>query len=620
MDVAIHLAPDRLTAVLDLPAGVCVDALTLKTQVARHGIVYGLDCEAVVAATQMMAADRRLVLAHGLAPQPGQAAALEPVGVPGTVAAGTLVGHLRAGSPGTPGVGVDAQPVPAPPAVPLALGRGLALREDGAVLATRAGLLLLVPQPTVAVPGVREQECLAPLVQVDVHELHAWLDLAPGEYVRGAVLAAALGAAGVRVGLDVAAIAAAEVTVAEARKLPLARGTPPVDGCDARLEVLVDERPHLRIDEHDHADFHELDLFHDVVPGQALGRVHPATPGTPGLGVRGRTLPAKAGKAIEVGALLGEGTRPGAGDPAVIEAAVPGVFQHDRQGRLLVLPLLTITGDVNLKTGNIDTALPVLVTGDVKGGFAVKSAASITVLGAIEDARVTAQGDLSVRGGILAGRQRVKAHGAISARYAEGRELKAGAVAVSGSLRHCTVLATATVQAREIVGGEVIAAASVTCEVLGSGDGQRTRVQVGIDPFAESLHRAAVTERERLIEEAVHRRQRCKVLGRHLEDEHRHGGDPHEQELAHEVRAELTALTATCARIASCEALIAAHDRILARAREAALVAAVHVRGVVHPFVDLAIGEHARVHLEAALKGPLAFRLGEKDGARAVVW
>ncbi|MBA3936393.1 MAG: hypothetical protein H0X38_02940, partial [Planctomycetes bacterium] len=89
MDIAIHLAPDRLTAVLDLPAGQFVDALTLKAQVARHGIVYGLDCEAVVAATQMMAADRHLVLARGLAPQPGQAAVLEAVGVPGMVVAGT---------------------------------------------------------------------------------------------------------------------------------------------------------------------------------------------------------------------------------------------------------------------------------------------------------------------------------------------------------------------------------------------------------------------------------------------------------------------------------------------------------------------------------------------------
>ncbi len=620
MDVVIHLAADRLTAVLDLPAGQCIDALSLKAQVARHGIVYGLDCEAVVAATQMVAADRHLVLARGLVPQPGQAAVLEPLGVPGTVVTGALVGHLRAGTAGQPGIGVDAQAVPAPPAVPLALGRGLGLRADGGVVATRDGLLLLVPQPTVAIPGVHEEECRKPLVQVDTHDLHAWLDLAAGEYVRGAVLAAAMTTAGVHVGVDAAAVAAAEVTVDHARKLPLARGTPPVDGGDAHLEVLIDERAHLRIDAHNHADFHELDLFHDVVPGQPLGRLHPPTAGRPGLGVRGRVLPAKAGKAIEVGALLGEGTRPRTTDPALIEAAAPGIFQHDRQGRLLVLPLLTITGDVNLKTGNIDTTLPVLITGDIKAGFAVKSGADITVLGAIEDARVTSQANLSVRGGILAGQQRVKAHGAISARYAEGRQLKAGTVAVSGSLRHCTVLATATVQAKEIVGGEVIAALDITCEVLGSGDGQRTRVQVGVDPFAESLHRAALAERERLIDEAVQRRQRCKVLGHHLEDEHRHGGDPHEQELAHEVRAELDALTATCARIASCDALIAAHDRILARAREAALGATVQVRGLVHPFVDLAIGEHDRIHVESALTGPLVFHLGEKDGTKAVVW
>ena len=58
----------------------------------------------------------------------------------------------------------------------------------------------------------------------------------------------------------------------------------------------------------------------------------------------------------------------------------------------------------------------------------MKSSCDIQVDGSIEDARVSAQGNLQVKGGILPGQNRVKAHGDVHARFIEQREIKSRSV------------------------------------------------------------------------------------------------------------------------------------------------------------------------------------------------
>ena len=284
------------------------------------------------------------------------------------------------------------------------------------------------------------------------------------------------------------------------------------------------------------------------------------------------------------------------------------------QREFQVQPQLVIEGDVDLKSGNIDTALSVMVKGDIKAGFTVKSGADIVVMGVVEDARISARGNISVRGGILPGRERVKAHGNLVARYITGREVKGRDIEVAGSVRFSRVLATGAVTAKEIIAGRLIAAGSLACEVLGSPEGSRTQVQVGIDPYEEALYMAAQQEQGRHAREVVRLKERCKLLAHKL-GQQLPVAEGEDDPLSDDLRTALGDFAKACTHLAECEAVITRHEAQLGAGNRNAANAIVTVRRTAHPGVEVLIGELARTEVREALAAPV-FRFQ----AGAVVW
>ncbi|HEX3132341.1 MAG TPA: FapA family protein, partial [Planctomycetota bacterium] len=328
--------------------------------------------------------------------------------------------------------------------------------------------------------------------------------------------------------------------------------------------------------------------------------------GTHGVDVRGTCLAPKPGRPLDPARVMGEGTRLSVIHADLIESASAGHFFRDRQRRLCVQPRLIVEGDVDFHHGNIDTKLSVLVKGDVKAGFTIKSAGDIEVMGVIEDARVSAQGGLVVRGGILPGVTRVKAHGDIDARYVSNREVKCHTLRVAASLRWSRVMATGEVIAKEILAGDLISAGSVTVEQLGSVDGVATRLQVGTNPFEERQFIVAKEEHERLTGEVKHGKERCKLIA------HRLTSDP---SLGDELRTALEAFSTACTKLATCEALLERHvQRQEERARQL-VTATVSVSGTAHRGVELHFDEVAKLALDQDLVRP-QFRMAEG----AIVW
>ncbi len=256
-----------------------------------------------------------------------------------------------------------------------------------------------------------------------------------------------------------------------------------------------------------------------------------------------------------------------------------------------------------------------MIKGDIKAGFTVKSGADIVVMGVVEDAaHLGARGNISVRGGILPGRQRVKAHGNLIARYNTGREVKGRDVEVAGSVRFSRVLATGSVTAKEIIAGRLIAAGSLTCEMLGSLEGSRTQVQVGIDPYEEALVMAAQQEQGRHAREVVRLKERCKLLAHklgHQEPVAEGDDDP----LSDDLRTALGDFAKACTHLAECEAVIARHEEQLQASNRSTASAIVSVRRTAHPGVEVLIGELARTEVREALH-TLVFRFQ----AGTVVW
>jgi hypothetical protein len=613
LDLAIHITPDRLAAVLDLPVGRHVDLDTLRQLLVRANIRHGLSHDELDAATRSVAEDRSLVIARGDPPQAGEAGALVPALADGTaVVAGQALGRWQPPGPGVPGIGIDGQPLP-PPAAPAGVGAGLALAADGRVSALRDGVLGRDAEGRPAVllgAGIVERLVAAPQVQVDGKALLAWLDLEAGEHARPAAVAAALAAAGVVHGLDHVALEAAAAATAGRRRVVLAQATPARDGGDGRIESLIAEGVHLATDAHGRVDWHELGLIHEVAPGQAVARVVPADAGTAGCDVRGGAIAPKPGREPEVEKTLGEGVRLRAGDATVIEAARPGIYAHSRRGRIDIQPLLVIDGDVDLAHGNIDTSLAVVVKGDIRAGFSVKSAGDIEVHGVIEDARVSARGNLLVKGGILAGTRRVKAQGDVHARYIQGREVKGHDITVGGSIRSSSVFATGTVNAKEIAASRVIAGGSVACDTLGADDQSRTTVQAGINPFEETLAALARQQHEGLAREVATLQERCKLLTHHLATAADESGDG-----ARALQEASRALAEASEQLTRGESVIARHDQMLADPARAQPVATITVRGTAHAGAEVLLGEHLRLVLPRDLPGP-CFRVQEG----AMVW
>jgi hypothetical protein len=616
----IVISADRLHALLHLPGGREVPRELLRRLIDGAGIRFGLRPEALALAIQADAADRALEIAIGHAPTPATDETLDPpwdAAAARDLAAGEELGRIVPGTPGTPGMAVDGVALPAPPPAPLRLGGGLE-RAGDCVRATRPGRLVREPDGTLTVPlpgGARRRERTDIVIQLDMQQIEAFIVLDAGDYVPPAVLRGALERLGITTGVSEEQIQAAAAPGGEQRRLVLARGRPMEPGADAQLEHLVEVvQVVAEPDGSGRIDPRERGKWTEVDPGTPLARVVPATAGVAGITVKGLAIEAKAGRALDINRVRGEGTDVDARDANVLNATVSGIVRRNDRGVTSVVPKLEIRGDLDMHTGNIDTRFPVHIGGDLKVGFVVKSAASIAVAGSIEDARVSAAGDLVVRGGILPGNERVKARGDISVRHAEGRTLKARSVTVAGDLRNCTVLATGSVTAKSIAGGSVTCTGSVEVGDLGDFNELKTRILAGVNPFLATVYRGAQARVAEAEHDADSLRERVQLLTHRIKQ--RIAGRFDVGNDKHTLAKTMREYEAAVALLRDCRNAFAAHEGEIARAEAAPSLARIVVKGAAWPGVEIGIGETAVLVLKERLTRPV-FVL--KDGVILVI-
>ncbi len=267
-------------------------------------------------------------------------------------------------------------------------------------------------------------------------------------------------------------------------KVMAARGTPSEPGKDGRVEYFFDydSMGKPRIDEHGKADLKNINLIINVKKGDRLAKVHAPQPGVDGMSVTGSLIKAAPGNAVSL--LPGDNVSAAGDDPSDLAAAGDGaVFVKD--GVISVEPVMEIPGNVDYATGNIDFEGSLTVRGDVKSGFFVSTGASLVVHGVVEDAVIRSGGDINMHMGCVGtGKGRVESAGSIFVRFAERQNLKADHDVVAGDyLLNSIVKAGDSVKAVDnsgiILGGDIIAANSVSAKVLGNPQGVETRITVG---------------------------------------------------------------------------------------------------------------------------------------------
>lgn len=323
-------------------------------------------------------------------------------------------------------------------------------------------------------------------------EMKAYIRITPprsgGRHLEVDDVINALKSYGIVIGFQEDAIREALLEDRYMEEILAAQGQPPKHGRDAYIDYKVSigkEQVQYEEDSRGRVDFKQMNLIENVVVGQILAEKIPAEDGVMGRTLTNRIVEARDGKDIELkqgrGTILSE-------DRTRLIAEINGqvVFSN---GKIAVEPVHRVSGDVGPKTGNIMFLGSVIITGNVLDNYEVKAAGNVEVSGAVQKARVEAEGDIVIRQGIHG---REGAHiestgGSLHTKFIQSAEVfVAGDVVVQEGILHSRVEAGERIicngRRAQIVGGQIRATKEVRAKMIGSQAYTATEVTVGTDP------------------------------------------------------------------------------------------------------------------------------------------
>jgi uncharacterized protein (DUF342 family) len=271
-------------------------------------------------------------------------------------------------------------------------------------------------------------------------------------------------------------------------KVEVAEGIRPVNGKDAYIKYNFEtDQTKITLKEgaNGKVNFKELNIVQNVVQNQPLAVKIPPEEGTNGKTVTGKALYAKSGNDIPLP--LGTNVHVGDDGDSILSDINGQVILAN--GKINVEPVLTVEGDVNLKTGNIIFLGTVVITGNVEDGFSVKAAGNIEVKGTVGKAEIDAEGDIIIYQGINAkGGGKIRTGKSLWSRFIENAHIEAGnMVVVTDGIINSQVDAIKSILCQgkraNIMGGRLRAGEEISANVLGNPtSGTETICEVGFDP------------------------------------------------------------------------------------------------------------------------------------------
>ena len=254
-------------------------------------------------------------------------------------------------------------------------------------------------------------------------------------------------------------------------------------GKDAYVRHLIlhEIKPKLRED--GTIDFREINLIRNVRENEPLLTKIPPMVGTEGFLVTGEKIPGKKGADFTLKKYCGSGTKISEKNENLLIAARPGAYKEFSNGKISVLDVFRVKGNVDYSTGNIHSTSSVMIGGDVKSGFSVESGGDVSVGGLIENASVNIDGDLTVKLGITLGFAPISVGGELKAMYIYNRPaVHAGEIIVLEMVSNSKMLVDGGVTAKRIVGGNLIAKGDILLQSAGSERHEaKTIITAGLD-------------------------------------------------------------------------------------------------------------------------------------------
>ncbi len=280
--------------------------------------------------------------------------------------------------------------------------------------------------------------------------------------------------------------------------IALAEGIKPVQGENGKIEYLYDVEGTVDKKQTANAENKIFKIINGV-KGMKLARIVPPGVGTPGTSVTGADIAPLPGKPVYLRA--GKNTMVSEEDPSLIVATADGNIIRTSSS-IEIEPMLTIPGDVDFSTGDIDFVGSLTVRGDIKTGFRVKVKGNLDVQGNIEDAQVEVGGDVVVKKGFIGhGKGLLNAQGNVTIGHVQNQTVNTEKnITILQFCVNGTVSAGEKVLAHKamIVGGTVDALSEIHAKALGSDQYSHTKVHIGRK--GKILAKIAVTEKD--IEQA----------------------------------------------------------------------------------------------------------------------
>lgn len=283
----------------------------------------------------------------------------------------------------------------------------------------------------------------------------------------------------------------------------IARGTDPVQGKDGFLEYHFrkEEREFKgQLREDGSVDHYELDLINNVQKGDPVITLKPPVPGKPGKTVTGKEIaPDKnkeavlpRGKNVEVSE-----------DGQQLLAGLDGQVIEEGPGRISVLPVHQVRGDVDLSTGNIKFLGAVIVDGNVTDGFKVEAEGEVEVRGSVSGGTIISRGRVLIRKGYVGkGKGQIKSGEDVQVKFVENGNIEArGDVIIGDAIMHSQVSTGGkiVVKGRGLIsGGSIMAGLNVEASVIGSSLATRTEVIVGVDPEIREKYQQKLKDSQEL--------------------------------------------------------------------------------------------------------------------------
>jgi len=272
-------------------------------------------------------------------------------------------------------------------------------------------------------------------------------------------------------------------------RIVIAQGKEPVNGHAEYFTPLVNvDKKAGEIMSDGRIDFKETGSIIQVVKGQELLEAHPEVKPVDGYDVFGTKALAET---VDPGGYQkGDNIVQSGKDKKIYVSAIDGCLDVGKT-TISVLPVVEIKGDVSYETGNVDFNGSVHIKGSVLAGFTVKASGDIIIENTVEDANIEAQGDVTVKMGVV-GKEQVKvtSGGSVTAKYLLNAKVEAAKdIIVEDSIINCDIFANNMISVvaknGKIIGGKCTALYEIVSNVSGAPNETPTSLSVGRNLFIE---------------------------------------------------------------------------------------------------------------------------------------